>query len=77
MYNYILKRFLDFLFALVALVVLSPVILLVSILLYFANKGAGVFFKQSRPGKNEKIFTVIKFKIRYDERDGMLDFVCC
>lgn len=73
MYKYF-KRFFDFFFALLALLCLSPVLLTVTVWLHFANKGAGVFFYQLRPGKNERIFKVIKYKSMTDERDenGML-----
>lgn len=70
MYKYFLKRFLDFWIALIALICLSPLLLLVIIWLYFANKGAGVFFTQDRPGKDARIFKVIKFKTMTDERDS-------
>lgn len=70
MYKYFLKRFLDFWIALIALICLSPLLLLVVIWLYFANKGAGVFFTQDRPGKDARIFKVIKFKTMTDERDS-------
>lgn len=70
MYKQFFKRFLDFWIALIALICLSPLLLLVTILLYFANKGAGVFFFQERPGKDEKIFKVIKFKSMTDEKDA-------
>lgn len=68
------KRPIGFLGALVALILLSPIFIATIILLYFANKGAGVFFTQDRPGKNEKIFKAIKFKTMTDERgaDGEL-----
>lgn len=69
MYKHFFKRFFDFLISLIALICISPLLLLVSIWLYFANKGAGVFFTQDRPGKDEKIFKVIKFKSMTDERD--------
>lgn len=69
MYKHFFKRFFDFWISLVALIVLSPVLLIVTIWLHFANKGAGAFFLQERPGKNEKIFKVIKFKTMTDERD--------
>lgn len=69
MYKRYLKRFFDFWISLIVLVCLSPVLLIVSIFLYFANKGAGVFFIQERPGKDEKIFKIIKFKTMTDERD--------
>lgn len=70
MYKNCFKRIIDFLLSLIALAVLSPFILLVIIFLYFANKGAGVFFTQDRPGKGTKIFKVIKFKTMTDERDA-------
>lgn len=70
MYRHFLKRFFDFWIALIALVCLSPVLLIVAVWLHFANKGAGVFFFQDRPGKNGKIFKVIKFKSMTDERDA-------
>jgi len=60
----------DFVLALVALVVLSPLFLCTMVLLAFANKGAGVFFTQPRPGKGEKIFKALKFKTMTDERDA-------
>lgn len=56
--------------ALLVFVVISPIILFVAIWLNFANKGSGVFFLQERPGRNEKIFKVIKFKTMTDERDA-------
>ena len=52
------------------MLLLSPLFLMTMLLLYFANKGAGVFFKQERPGKNERIFKVLKFKTMTDERDA-------
>jgi len=61
MYNKFFKVFLDFTFALIGLLILSPVIIVLSILLYFFNKGE-IFFLQKRPGKNEKIFNIIKFR---------------
>lgn len=64
------KRPIGFLGALVALVLLSPIFIATIILLHFANKGAGVFFTQDRPGKNEKIFKALKFKTMTDERDA-------
>lgn len=64
-----LKRPIGFLGALVALMLLSPVLIATIILLHFSNKGAGVFFTQDRPGKNEKIFKALKFKTMTDERD--------
>lgn len=70
MYKRFFKRFLDFWIALIALICLSPILLVVTILLYSANKGAGAFFFQERPGKDEKIFKVIKFKSMTDEKDA-------
>ena len=64
------KRPIGFLGALVALVLLSPIFIATIILLHFSNKGAGVFFTQDRPGKNEKIFKALKFKTMTDERDA-------
>lgn len=69
MYKIFFKRFLDFWISLIALICISPILLVVTIWLYFANKGAGAFFFQERPGKGEKIFKVIKFKTMTDERD--------
>ena len=65
----IFKRAFDFIFSLVVLVCLSPFLLVITVWLHFANKGAGAFFLQPRPGKDEKIFNVIKFKSMTDERD--------
>lgn len=70
MYKYFFKRFLDFWTALILLIFLSPILFAVTIWLHFANKGAGAFFYQDRPGKNGKIFKVIKFKTMTDERDA-------
>lgn len=70
MYKNFLKRFLDFLIALVAIVCISPLLLVVTLWLYFTNKGAGAFFFQERPGKDGKIFKVIKYKTMTDERDA-------
>lgn len=64
------KRPIGFLGALMALILLSPVFLCTIVLLHFANKGAGVFFTQKRPGKNEKIFKALKFKTMTDEKDS-------
>ena len=64
------KRPIGFLGALMALVLLSPIFIATIILLHFANKGAGVFFTQDRPGKNEKIFKALKFKTMTDESDA-------
>lgn len=70
LYMSLVKRPVGFLGALVALILLSPVFLATIVLLFFANKGAGVFFTQDRPGKNEKIFKALKFKTMTDERDA-------
>ena len=70
LYMALVKRPVGFMGALVALILLSPVFLATMVLLYFANKGAGVFFTQDRPGKNEKIFKALKFKTMTDERDA-------
>lgn len=70
MYKHFFKRFFDFWIALIALICLSPLLLIITIWLHFANKGAGVFFFQERPGKDAKIFKVVKFKTMTDERDA-------
>lgn len=70
MYKGYLKSILDFGIALTALCVLSPFLLGVSIVLYFANKKSGIFFRQARTGENAEIFQVIKFKTMTDERDA-------
>ncbi len=69
MYKHCLKRFLGFTISLLALICLSPLLLVVTVWLHFANKGAGAFFLQERPGKDAKIFKIIKFKTMTDERD--------
>lgn len=69
MYKRYVKRWLDFVMALVALVCLSPLLLVVTVWLHLANKGAGAFFLQERPGKDGKIFKIIKFKTMNEERD--------
>ena len=70
MYRRFFKRLIDFVAALCGLVILSPLLLVVAVWLHFANKGAGVFFLQERPGKDAEIFKVIKFKTMTDERDA-------
>jgi lipopolysaccharide/colanic/teichoic acid biosynthesis glycosyltransferase len=70
MYKHFFKRLLDFFISLMALICISPILLVVTIWLHFANKGAGAFFFQERPGKDSKIFKVIKFKTMTDERDA-------
>lgn len=69
MYKNVFKRIIDFFAALIGLVVLSPVLILSTIFLYFANDGKPFFF-QKRPGKNGKVFTIIKFKTMNDKKDG-------
>ena len=70
MYRHFFKRFLDFWIALTALIVISPLLMLVAVWLHYANKGAGVLFFQERAGKDGRIFKVIKFKTMTDERDA-------
>lgn len=70
MYKYFFKRFFDSWISLIVLIIISPILLVVTIWLHFANKGAGAFFTQDRPGKDGKIFKVIKFKTMTDERDA-------
>jgi len=74
MYKHYFKRFFDFWISLIALICISPILIVVTIWLHFANKGAGAYFFQERPGKDAKIFKVIKFKTMTDERgaDGEL-----
>ena len=70
MYKLFFKRLIDFCISLVALIIISPILVVVTIWLHFANKGAGAFFTQERPGKDGKIFKVIKYKTMTDERDA-------
>lgn len=70
MYRHFFKRLLDFCIALVALICISPLLLVITVWLHFANKGAGAFFLQERPGLKGKVFKVIKFKTMTDERDA-------
>ena len=69
MYKNCFKRMIDCCLVMVAIVVLSPVMAAVAVLLAVANKGAGVVFTQTRPGKNGRLFKVMKFKTMTDERD--------
>lgn len=69
MYKNFFKRIIDFTIVFIALLIIWPILLLITIWLHFANKGAGAFFTQERPGKNGKIFKVIKYKTMTDERD--------
>ena len=70
MYKLFFKRFFDFWISLIALICISPILLVITVWLHFANKGAGAFFFQERPGKDGKIFKVIKYKTMTDERDA-------
>ncbi len=69
MYKNFFKRLFDFVIVLTALLIIWPILLIITVWLHFANKGAGAFFTQERPGKDAKIFKVIKFKSMTDERD--------
>lgn len=69
MYKHYIKRLIDILMSLLLLIFVSPILIVVIIWLHFANKGAGALFFQERPGKDGKIFRVIKFKTMTDERD--------
>ena len=70
MYKNFFKRVIDFILVLTVLLVIWPILLVITIWLHFANTGAGAFFFQERPGKDAKIFKVIKFKTMTDERDA-------
>lgn len=70
MYSKYIKRIIDFIGALVLLLLLSPIFLIVTVWLHFANKGAGAFFFQERPGLHGKIFRIVKYKTMTDERDA-------
>jgi lipopolysaccharide/colanic/teichoic acid biosynthesis glycosyltransferase len=70
MYKHFFKRVLDTVLSGLALLCLSPVLIVVTIWLHFANKGAGAFFTQERPGKGGKIFKIYKYKSMTDERDA-------
>lgn len=70
MYKHFFKRLIDFIIVLTALLIIWPILLVIYIWLTIANKGAGALFFQERPGKNGKIFKVIKFKTMTDERDA-------
>lgn len=75
MYRFFIKRILDFFIALVGLFLIGWFLIIVAIVLHFANKGAGAFFTQDRPGKDEKIFKLIKFKSMTDEKDENGNFL--
>ncbi len=70
MYKHFFKRVLDIVISGIALLLIGWLLILITIFLHFANKGAGAFFFQERPGKDEKIFKVIKFKTMTDEKDA-------
>lgn len=70
MYKHFFKRFFDVLISGILLLLIGWLLILMAIILHFANKGAGAFFFQERPGKDEKIFRVIKFKTMTDEKDA-------
>lgn len=69
MYRRFFKRAIDFAVAFLGLLILSPVVILISVYLYFSNKGS-IFFTQQRPGKAEQIFSIIKFKTMNDKKDA-------
>ena len=69
MYKHFFKRLLDLIISGIALLLIGWLLILIAIFLHFANKGAGAFFLQERPGKDEKIFKIIKFKTMTEERD--------
>lgn len=70
MYRHFFKRFFSFSIVLIGLICISPILLVITIWLHFANKGAGAFFYQDRAGKGGKIFKVMKYKSMTDERDA-------
>ncbi|ALR30032.1 UDP-galactose phosphate transferase [Chryseobacterium sp. IHB B 17019] len=74
MYKFFFKRLIDFMIALTGLILLSPVFIVVMVLLYFANQGKP-FFVQARPGLNEKIFHIIKFKTMNDKKDAQGNYL--
>lgn len=75
MYKHFFKRVIDFTIALIALLIIWPILLVIYVWLTIANKGAGAFFMQERPGKDGKIFKVIKFKTMTDEKDADGNFL--
>ncbi len=70
MYAHFFKRIIDFSIALMVLLAISPVLLVITILLYVFNEGAGAFFLQERPGLHGKIFKIIKFKTMNERKDA-------
>ena len=75
MYKQFFKRILDFVISLIALLLIGWFLIIIAIWLHFANKGAGAFFFQERPGKDGEIFKVMKFKTMTDERDANGDLL--
>lgn len=69
MYSSFFKRLIDIIIVFCMLAIIGPILFLITLWLHFASKGAGAFFTQERPGRNGKIFKVIKFKTMTDERD--------
>lgn len=69
MYQHCIKRTFDFILVFCTLAIIWPIFLIITLWLYFANRGAGVFFLQKRPGKKGKLFKVIKYKTMTDECD--------
>lgn len=69
MYRRVFKRVLDLAFGVSALILLAPLFVILTVILTFANRGSGVFFRQLRPGRNGRIFRIIKFRTMTDERD--------
>ena len=69
MYRHCIKRLLDLMLSLLAIILLGWLLIIIALLLHYANKGAGAFFLQDRPGKDAKVFKIIKFKTMTDERD--------
>ena len=69
MYKHFFKRLIDFMISLCALIVLSPILVVITIWIYLTSNSAGAFFCQERPGKNGVIFKIIKFKTMTDEKD--------
>ncbi len=74
MYKNFIKRFLDFILSFIGLIITSPLFIMIVILLFIVNRGKPFFF-QSRPGKNEKIFKIIKFKTMNDKKDADGNFL--
>jgi lipopolysaccharide/colanic/teichoic acid biosynthesis glycosyltransferase len=68
MYKLLIKRFLDFIMGLIGFLLLSPIFIMICVFLFFSNRGK-LFFTQQRPGKDEKLFKIIKFKTMNDKKD--------